>query len=114
MATLSPTTPAHGLELVAAGALLIDVRSEAGRAANGTVPAARVVAKDAVADFAATTPKDEQIVVFCGSTDGSGPFVDYLDEAGFTNVVHIDGGFAALKDAGIETTNPQPVAAEQA
>lgn len=90
---------------VEAGARVIDVRSDNGRASAGSLVGASIVAKDAVAEFAAaTTDKDEELVVFCGTTAGSGPVVDYLEEHGFTNVVHVDGGFEALKDAGLPTT----------
>ena len=115
MATLSPTTPAHGLELVAAGALLIDVRSDAGRAAAGTIPAATVVAKTAVAQrfaldspdrIAAVTSFDTPIVVLCGSVLGSGPVAAQLIELGFTDITHVDGGFPAWRDAGLPTEAP--------
>ena len=89
---------------IEAGARVIDVRSDNGRASAGSLVGASIVAKDAVAEFAAATDKDEELVVFCGTTAGSGPVVDYLEENGFTNVVHVDGGFEALKDAGLPTT----------
>jgi rhodanese-related sulfurtransferase len=106
MASIAPINAAEAAARVQHGALLVDVRSPAGRASAGLVPEAVIVAKDDVAVFADTQPTDRQIVVFCGSTDGSGPFVDYLDAHGFTDVAHIDGGFAALKATGARTEPP--------
>jgi rhodanese-related sulfurtransferase len=101
MAIQTPVSAAEGRERVEGGARIIDVRSDGGRVSAGTVVGAELVAKDAVAEFAASTPKDAEIVVFCRTTAGSGPVVDFLDEHGFTNVVHVDGGFEALRDAGL-------------
>lgn len=90
---------------VAAGAVLVDVRSDAGRAQDGAAAAARVVAKDAIAQDGVAAldgvPKDAEIVLFCGSVHGSGPTAQSLFRQGCTNVVHVDGGFPALKGAGI-------------
>ncbi|WP_432520254.1 rhodanese-like domain-containing protein [Kineococcus sp. SYSU DK006] len=97
------------------GALLVDVRSEAGRAAAGGLPQAVVVAKDEVAQrFAAGAPgaleqlrgPDQPVVVICGSPAGSGPVTAQLLAAGFTDVVHVAGGFPAWKAAGLPTTEP--------
>jgi rhodanese-related sulfurtransferase len=98
-------TAGEAVARVAAGAVLVDVRSDAGRAQDGAAPAARVVAKDAIAQDGAAAldgvPKDAEIVLFCGSVHGSGPTARSLFQQGFTNVVHVDGGFPALKGAGI-------------
>ena len=95
-----------GLARIAAGARVIDVRSLAGRTATGSIDGATIVAKDAVAEFAATVDADEDIVVYCGTTAGSGPVVDWLTDNGFTNVAHIEGGFDALKTAGAPVAAP--------
>ena len=89
-----------GLARIAAGARVIDVRSLAGRSVTGSLDGATVVAKDAVAEFAATANLDDELVVYCGTTAGSGPVVDWLSDNGFTNVAHVEGGFEALKNAG--------------
>jgi rhodanese-related sulfurtransferase len=106
MAEQTPVAASDARARVEAGARLIDVRSEAGRASAGTLVGATAVAKDAVAEFAATVDKDAEIVVFCGTTAGSGPVVDWLDEQGFTNVVHVEGGFEALKEDGVSVEAP--------
>ena len=102
----TPISADAGLARVAAGARIVDVRSLAGRTAAGTIDGATIVEKDAVAEFAASTAAGEELVVFCGTTAGSGPVVDWLTDNGFTNVTHVEGGFEALKAAGAPVAAP--------
>jgi len=99
MTEIAPSAAADARDRIERGALLIDVRSDAGREANGAIEGATVVAKADVAAFAETLDKDREVVIFCGTTAGSGPVADYLDEHGFSAVSHVDGGFEALRDA---------------
>ena len=99
MTEITPSTAAAARERVDRGALLIDVRSDAGRAATGAIEGATVVFKEDVAAFAATLDTDREVVIFCGTTAGSGPVADYLDEQGFTAVSHVEGGYEALAAA---------------
>ena len=99
MTEITPSTAAAARERVDRGALLIDVRSDAGRAAAGAIEGATVVLKEDVAAFAATLDTDREVVIFCGTTAGSGPVADYLDEQGFTAVSHVEGGYEALAAA---------------
>lgn len=101
--------------LIEEGVLLIDVRSDAGRASTGSVPGAVVadrenVAKDFGPESASRLPQitgpDQKIVVFCGSVNGSGPVAHKLRLLGYSQAVHVDGGFTALRDAGVATTGP--------
>lgn len=101
MAEQTPITAEAARERIAGGATLVDVRSLEGRASSGELAGATVVAKHAVEAFAEGRDLDEEIVVFCGTTAGSGPVVDWLDEHGFTNVQHVDGGYGALAEAGL-------------
>lgn len=103
-------TPADAAERVAAGAVLVDVRSDAGRARTGAIPGATVVDRYAVdtdfdlasaARIAPVVSLDTPIVVVCGSVRGSGPVAAELRARGFTNVVHVEGGAPAWKDAGL-------------
>jgi rhodanese-related sulfurtransferase len=96
MTEIAPSTAADARDRVAKGALLIDVRSDAGRAATGAIEGATVVLKEDVAEFAATLDTDREVVIFCGTTAGSGPVADYLDAHGFTAVSHVEGGYEAL------------------
>jgi len=99
MTEITPSTAAAARERVDGGALLIDVRSDAGRAATGAIEGATVVLKEDVAAYAATLDTDREVVIFCGTTAGSGPVADYLDEQGFTAVSHVEGGYEALAAA---------------
>jgi len=102
-------------KLIEEGALLIDVRSEGGRASTGAVPGAVVVNREHVdEDFSLESAHrlpqvsgaEQKIVVFCGSVNGSRPVAQKLQALGYANAVHVDGGFPALRDAGVPTTGP--------
>jgi len=94
---------------VDAGAVLIDVRSDAGRAAGGVLSGATVVAKDQLDErFALDSPDrvtevesaDTPIVIVCGVRAWiRGPVAAELIRRGFTNVVHVEGGFPAWQAA---------------
>lgn len=108
-------SPEEAARLIEDGVLLIDVRSEGGRASTGSVPGAVVVDRENVAqDFgpessarlSQVTGTDQKIVVFCGSVKGSGPVVEKLKVLGYSRALHVDGGFPALRDAGVATTGP--------
>ena len=107
-------TAAEAARRVDAGALLVDVRSAAGRAGAGEIPGATVVDKSAVdaafdlasdAHLPAVTSLDLPIVVICGSVLGSGPSAALLAK-GFRDVVHVEGGFPAWKAAGLPALEP--------
>ncbi|GAB3607442.1 hypothetical protein GCM10027413_28510 [Conyzicola nivalis] len=105
MSEIAPTSAAEARDRIANGALLIDVRSDAGRAATGAIEGATVVLKEDVAAFAQTLEADREVVIFCGTTAGSGPVAGYLDAQGFIAVSHVDGGYEALA----ATTPVEPV-----
>ncbi|MCW2747551.1 MAG: Rhodanese domain protein [Nocardioidaceae bacterium] len=97
-------SPAIAALAVQGGARFIDVRSDGFRARTGGLPQAEIVAKDRLAEAFADTSDTRPVVVICGSINGSGPVAEQLVASGFGNVVHVDGGFAAWKDAGLLTT----------
>lgn len=103
-------SPADAAARVAAGAVLVDVRSDAGRARTGAIPGATVLDRYAVDDdfdlaaaarVAPVVSLDTPIVVVCGSVRGSGPVAAELRAKGFTNVVHVEGGAPAWKESGL-------------
>jgi rhodanese-related sulfurtransferase len=113
------TTPVRTLEAVRAavrvtqGAHLIDVRSDAGRDATGAIPHATIADRndlDAIfgAVGAPVIALDQPVVVVCGSEKGSAPVVAALRERGYTDVVHVAGGFPAWRDAGLPVTPGGP------
>ena len=97
-------SPAIAAAAVERGARFIDVRSDGFRARTGGLPQAEIIAKDRLDEAFADAADTRPIVVICGSINGSGPVADQLVAKGFANVVHVDGGFAAWKDAGLLTT----------
>ncbi|MGC5168348.1 LLM class flavin-dependent oxidoreductase [Luteimicrobium sp. DT211] len=114
----APVQPAReAAERVAAGAVLIDVRSAGGRAATGAIPGARVTDRnrlESLFDDAGTplVSLDTPVVVVCGSVNGSGPVARELRRRGFTDVTHVDGGFPAWKEAGLPTVAAEPADAQ--
>lgn len=100
----------EALDRVRGGALLVDVRSPVGRGRSGELEGAIIVAKaDALSVIGRISGNGadlQQVVIFCGSTDGSGPVVEALHDAGFGNVSDVEGGFAALKEAGATVIAP--------
>ena len=100
---------------VAAGALIVDVRPERFLADEGrNALATWVDRKDMDAYFTAgganylgseLAEPDREIVVMCGSIKGSAPMAQWLLENGYTNVSHVDGGFAAWREAGLPVTD---------
>jgi len=102
-------SPEEAANRFAAGAVVVDVRSDAGRAKDGVIPGSirgdrdRIDAQfllDSPEKLAEITEWDQDIVIVCGSIRGSGPVAQKLRESGFTNVAHVDGGFPAWRDAG--------------
>lgn len=94
-----------------AGAILIDVRSAAGRQKNGEAQGAIIVAKSDVVDFVTRrlpAGGGQKVILFCGSVAGSGPLVAQLAAAGVADVADVDGGFAALTGEGGLALHPAP------
>lgn len=96
--------PSAALARIRGGALTIDVRG----IDDDPVPGAIAVDRNRLPElFSETSPErlpelespDQEIVVYCASERGSAPVAEWLARAGFTNVVHVDGGIAALRAA---------------
>jgi len=104
-------TPQEGAQRVADGAFLVDVRPQERREQTGTIPGSTWVDRYDLSGFdlasatryAPVVSLDTPVVVVCGSVRGSGPVAAALRERGFTNVVHVEGGFDGWKDAGLPT-----------
>ena len=88
----------EALGRVDAGAALIDVRSTPVDPIPGALPVDSEALLDAIV-AAGIESIDQEIVIYCGSINGSGPAARQLIEAGYTNVSHVDGGYGALKHA---------------
>lgn len=105
-------TPIEASARVEGGALLIDVRPEKYLASDGSTTVATWVDRYTMADqflegganyLVAALDLEREIVVMCGSVNGSAPMAKWLLENGHTNVSHVDGGFAAWREAGLPT-----------
>ncbi|MCG7288439.1 sulfurtransferase [Cellulomonas sp. ACRRI] len=102
--------PVEAAAEVARGALLVDVRSAAGRASHGEIPGSTLLDRtDLDALFgpahAPVISIDTPVVVVCGSENGSRPVAEALAARGYT-VSHVDGGFPAWRDAGLPAEPP--------
>ncbi|GAB3600171.1 rhodanese-like domain-containing protein [Microbacterium tumbae] len=109
-AALAPLlTAEEAIERARSGdVLVIDVRGEEGRMRDGELPGAvpvdRTTVEEEFSPAAAVrsglvSSVDTSIIVVCGSVRGSGPVAAQLIELGYTDVTHVDGGFAAWQEA---------------
>jgi len=99
-------SPEDAARRVSEGAVLIDVRSQAGREADGSVPGALITDRndlDARFGPGGITDPDTPVVVICGSVQGSRPVAEALVERGYSDVSHVEGGFPAWAAAGLPT-----------
>jgi rhodanese-related sulfurtransferase len=89
-------------------ALLVDLREPGERAQHGAIPGA-VHAPRGMLEFYAdpTSPyhrpefdPGRRVVLHCGSGGRSALAADTLQQMGYANVAHLDGGFNAWKEAG--------------
>ena len=106
-------TPQEAERRIEQGAAVIDVRSDAGRTKDGLLPGASIVDRyaldgsfDPASPDSLVTGTDHPVVVICGSVRGSGPVAAELIRRGFSNVVHVDGGFPGWRDAGLPVIAP--------
>ncbi|MEV4419776.1 rhodanese-like domain-containing protein [Patulibacter sp. NPDC049589] len=104
-------SPVVAAAAVRGGARFIDVRSAGGRERTGGLPEAEIVDRERLEETFDDHEPGRPIVVICGSINGSGPVAEELIRRGFTDVVHVDGGFPAWKDAGLPTTEATAPAA---
>lgn len=129
--SLAPlVSPQDAAGHLAAGGLLLDVRSAAGRATTGSIDGARITDRadlgpeldptaspsvlaaaggaggNGAAGDGARLPVslDTPIVVVCGSERGSGPVAAELIARGYTDVRQVDGGAPGWAAAGLPLT----------
>jgi rhodanese-related sulfurtransferase len=99
--------PAGARELVAQGALLVDVRD--GWEWAGRAPGARHVPLDELPARVGELPRDRTVMVVCRSGNRSAHATAMLRAAG-VDAVNLDGGFRAWSAAGLPlvTDGPEP------
>jgi rhodanese-related sulfurtransferase len=104
-------TPEEAAAEVREGALLVDIRSESQRAADGVVPGAvyhprnvlewRLDPESGATDPAVGGDLDRRVVVMCDAGYASSLAAATLREIGFARAADLDGGFQAWRDAGL-------------
>ena len=108
---LTRLTPEEGYRAQRAGALLVDIRPQTNRAAEGRLPGAVVIertvlewrldpASGARLPFASY---DLQVVLVCNEGYASSLAAATLQEVGLHRATDLDGGYRAWKAAGLPT-----------
>ena len=99
----------HVLRAVAAGAVLVDIRPAAQRAAEGEIPGALIVERNVLEwrfdpASAARLPQagyDLQVVIFCSEGYTSSLAAAALQDLGIRRATDLAGGFLAWQAAGL-------------
>lgn len=96
-------------------ALLVDIREPDEREKNGVIPGAVAAPRGMLEFYADSTSSyhrpefdpDRRIILQCASGGRSALAADTLQQMGYKNVAHLDGGLNAWRDAGrpIESEN---------
>ena len=95
-------------DLLAAGAILIDVREENEWNA-GRIPQATLKPMSEINNWYADLPRDTDIIVQCRTGQRSGQVVKALiEQAGFERVYNLSGGIVAWANTGLEVQGPLP------
>lgn len=108
---VSSLAPAEALAAAEAGAVLVDIRPHAFRAAEGEIPGALVVERNVLEwrfapDSEWRVPQagaDVRVVVLCNDGYASTLAADSLREVGVTGATDLAGGFRAWAAAGLPT-----------
>lgn len=103
-------------EIAKEGTLLVDIRDPRERERDGTIPGAKHVTRGMLEFWADPESPyykpffefDGRIVVYCAGGMRSALAADSLTTIGFTDVGHIEGGFAAWKSAGLPVEDVHP------
>jgi rhodanese-related sulfurtransferase len=106
---LERLTPHQALRAVTAGAVLVDIRPAAQRAAEGEIPEALIVERNVLEwrfDPAseARLPQagyDLQVIIFCSAGYTSSLAAAALQDLGVRRATDLDGGFLAWQAAGL-------------
>jgi rhodanese-related sulfurtransferase len=102
--------PREARAAVAGGAVIVDVRSETQRAADGVVPGAVFYPRnvlewrcdpDSDARDERLADLDRHLIVMCDEGYASSLAAATLQQMGFSRATDLDGGFQAWRDAGL-------------
>lgn len=106
-------SPAEAYAAMSAGALLVDIRPQAQRAAEGEVPGALVVERNVLewrfdprsrARLPQASGYDQHVIVMCSEGYTSSLAAASLQEIGLRNATDLAGGFMAWAAAGLPAT----------
>lgn len=100
--SLQEVSPAEGRRRVQEGALLVDVREPNEYQEMHAEGALLLPLSEFEARYA-ELPKGRELVMICRSGARSARAGQYLLENGYTNVVNLEGGTLAWKEAGLPT-----------
>jgi rhodanese-related sulfurtransferase len=107
---LTRLDPVEADAAVREGALLIDIRAESQRAADGVVPGALFVARNVLEWRCDPSSehrdpridgRERQLIIMCNEGDQSSLAAATLHELGLTRTTDLDGGFQAWRAAGL-------------
>jgi rhodanese-related sulfurtransferase len=109
---LTRLSPAQAADARQAGAILVDIRPQAQRAAEGEIPGATIVERNVLEwrfdpSCAARLPVADyelQVIVFCSEGYTSSLAAAALLDLGIRRATDLDGGFRAWQDAGLPVT----------
>ncbi|WP_405084961.1 rhodanese-like domain-containing protein [Microbispora sp. NBC_01389] len=110
-------TPEEAYGRVQAGALLVDIRPAAQRAAEGEVPGALIVERNVLewrfdpaqdARLPEATGYDVEVIVICSEGYTSSLAAASLHDLGLTRSSDVVGGFVAWRAAGLPATGGRP------
>ena len=102
--------PEQACREAAAGALLVDIRPQAQRAAEGEIPGALIVERNVLewrfdpasdARLPWVHDYDHQVIVFCSEGYTSSLAAAALQDLGVSRATDLDGGFRAWQRAGL-------------
>ncbi|MGY1802539.1 rhodanese-like domain-containing protein [Blastococcus sp. SYSU D00922] len=108
-------TPHEAAARIARGALLVDIRPAAQRAAEGEVPGALVVERNVLewrfdpasdARLPEATGYDVEVIVLCSEGYTSSLAADALRSLGLHRTTDLAGGYRAWAAAGLPTRTP--------
>jgi rhodanese-related sulfurtransferase len=112
---LTRLTPQQAWAAVQDGALLVDIRPAAQRAAEGEVPGALVIERNVLewrldpasdARLPQAGSYDLQIIIICSEGYTSSLAAASLQDLGLSAATDLDGGFRAWAAAGLPVTGP--------
>jgi rhodanese-related sulfurtransferase len=116
-ARIERLTPAEALAAAGAGALIVDIRSDADRERTGVVPGSLHVPRtvlewrlDPAGEWHSpyAPPLDRQVLVLCDHGYSSSLAAAVLVELGFERAGDVIGGVAAWRDAGLPVVPAPP------